>query len=59
MDRAISYIDDPSSSSEDEEFVDMPMAEESLSSTNSGVQPTSSRAFSSDSGYFILITLQK
>ncbi|XP_015127235.1 uncharacterized protein LOC107048540 isoform X1 [Diachasma alloeum] len=50
MDRGISYIDDSSSSSEDEEFADTPMAEVSLSSTNSGVPPAS-RAFSSDSGY--------
>lgn len=53
MERGISYIDDPSSSSEDEEFNDLPIAEVSLSSTNSGVPPTSSRAFSSDSGYVI------
>ncbi|KAH0534839.1 filament-like plant protein 2 isoform X1 [Cotesia glomerata] len=49
--RAISYIDS-SSSSEDEEFGDTPLAEISLSSTNSGVPPAS-RAFSSDSGYVI------
>ncbi|XP_034941564.1 uncharacterized protein [Chelonus insularis] len=46
----IGYIDDSSSSSEDEEFGDTPLAEVSLSSTNSGAPPAS-RAFSSDSGF--------
>ncbi|XP_057333721.1 uncharacterized protein LOC130672927 isoform X2 [Microplitis mediator] len=48
--RPISYIDDASSSSEDEEFGDAHLAEISMSSTNSGVPPAS-RAFSSDSGF--------
>ncbi|XP_034941560.1 uncharacterized protein [Chelonus insularis] len=48
----IGYIDDSSSSSEDEEFGDTPLAEVSLSSTNSGAPPAS-RAFSSDSGYVV------
>ena len=50
VDRVISYIDDSSSSSEDEEYPNTPAAEVSLSSTNSSA-PATARAFSSDSGY--------
>lgn len=50
MDRVISFIDDSSSGSEDEAFPNTPVAEVSLSSTNS-TAPPSARAFSSDSGF--------
>lgn len=49
LDRGISFIDDSSTSSEDEEFPSTPVAEVSLSSANSA--PAAARAFSSDSGY--------
>lgn len=49
MDRGISFIDDSSSISEDEAYPSTPVADVSLSSTNSG-PPPAARAFSSDSG---------
>ncbi|XP_015609235.1 uncharacterized protein LOC107274520 isoform X2 [Cephus cinctus] len=50
LEHGISYIDDSSSSSEDEAFPSTPVAEVSLSSANSSAPPTA-RAFSSDSGF--------
>ncbi|XP_012287406.1 uncharacterized protein LOC105703526 [Orussus abietinus] len=51
LDRGISFIDDSSSSSEDEAFPSTPVAEVSLSSANSSSAPPTARAFSSDSGF--------
>ncbi|XP_046409837.1 uncharacterized protein LOC124174611 [Neodiprion fabricii] len=50
MDRGISFIDDSSSISEDEVYPNTPVADVSLSSTNSNA-PQTARAFSSDSGF--------